>query len=145
VLARLRPAGGRRKKLIEAARLLAAGLFEDEVTTQRLERERRAKLEADARVWGARLVFRDADRRVPPNFYLYPENVPAWNLLLAVWTQWQRAWDGTMLGLNYDGVDAYLRAHVRPTQRRQRWLELQAMERTCLQTWREQRERERRK
>lgn len=73
-------------------------------------------------------------------FYLWPENIPAWQLFQCCGTQWRTGMNGRE-GLDYAGVEVVMRLHrVRPRQRRQRWAEVQAMESAALQAWEERKE-----
>lgn len=130
--------GGHRKKLEEAVEHWADGRFTD-------EQEHAANQEAvdeDAAVFGL-LVVRPAQPAPDEFFYLWPENVPAWQLWHCLQTQWRISMDGRE-GLDYAGVEAELRngpMRVRRKDLRRRWDEIKVMERTALRVWREQRAR----
>lgn len=68
-------------------------------------------------------------------FYLWPENVPTFNLWLAVQTQWHAGMNGRT-GLDYAGVDVCMRLHqVRKKEQREMFVGLQAMEQAALDEW----------
>lgn len=78
-----------------------------------------------------------------PVFWLWPEHVPALRAWLDCGTQW-RVGMGGPIGLDYAGVEAYLRAEgIRGVERRERFAELRIMERAALRAWAEKRERDR--
>lgn len=73
-------------------------------------------------------------------FYLWPENVPYWNLFLACHTQWNHGMDGRT-SLNYPGVEVVMqRKHIPPRKRDRAFALMQAMEVGALTGWREQRD-----
>lgn len=73
-------------------------------------------------------------------FYLWPDNVPAWRLFMACATQWRSGMAGRE-GFDYTGVQIVMREHrIRPRLRRQRFGELQVMEAAALEGWAEARE-----
>ena len=73
-------------------------------------------------------------------FALWPENVPAFELWLAVQTQWRMGPNGP-IGLDYAGVEAHMRCglRMRPRQLRRRWGELRAMEQAALEEFAQRR------
>lgn len=125
--------GGDGKKLEQAVELWASGQFSDEEDHVEIQED----LQADLAFFG--LV--PEEPLAPPavdEFYLWPENVPAWDLWMGVQTQW-RVGVGGREGLDYAGVEVEMRMQrVRPNRRRRRWAELKVMERTALRVWREQ-------
>lgn len=86
----------------------------------------------------------EEDLVLEEEFFLWPENVTAFNLWISVQTQWR--WTsipvgmGGMMpvrtGLDYQGVDICLR-HLAAPKKEKRWYfgALQAMERTALDEW----------
>lgn len=73
-------------------------------------------------------------------FYLWPDNVPAWQLFMGCANRWRSGMAGRE-GLDAYGVEVEMRLHrVRPRQHRQRWFEIKAMESAALQAWAEQQE-----
>ena len=71
-------------------------------------------------------------------FYLWPENVPAWQLFQRCGTQWRSSM-ARREGLDYAGVQVVMgMGPIRPRQRRQRFAELQVMESAALRAWAEQ-------
>jgi hypothetical protein len=82
----------------------------------------------------------------PRPFFLLPDNQRALTTWLALQTQWQYAGMGSAVGLNYAGVQAYLRmARLdRPPRRaRQLLADIQRMERATLHEWADRARRER--
>lgn len=79
----------------------------------------------------------------PLRVYLWPCNVPVYNLWCAVSTQWIVSMRGRE-GLNYESVLRYLRevAHIRPRRVPDVMRCLQAMELAALRAWDELREQE---
>lgn len=87
-----------------------------------------------------------SDTGGPRPFFLLPDNQRALTTWLALQTQWQYAGMGSAVGLNYAGVEAYLRlARLdRPPRRaRQLLADIQRMERTTLHEWADRARRER--
>lgn len=75
-----------------------------------------------------------------PPFYLWPEHVPAFEAWACIQTQWRESMDGRT-GLDYAGVEAWLRLSGLPARRhRERFAQLQVMERAALAAWREMRQ-----
>lgn len=71
-------------------------------------------------------------------FYLWPENLEAWDLFMAVQTQW-RGSGMAREGLDYAGVDIVMGQRRKwRLHRRRRLAEVQVMERACLTVWAEQ-------
>ena len=69
--------------------------------------------------------------------YLWPENVPSWNLFQAMSTQWMAGMAGAT-GLNYPGVEVVMRkARVKRCDEERIFHEIQCMERATLSAWRE--------
>jgi hypothetical protein len=75
-----------------------------------------------------------------PVFYLWPENVPAWQLWLACSTQWHHGFNGPVAA-NYAGWEVVMQRRRIPVRQRDRMFALlQAMERGSLTGWGEKRE-----
>jgi hypothetical protein len=75
-------------------------------------------------------------------FYLWPQNLDAWRLFMAVQTQWRGGMQRD--GLDYAGVQLVIgQARAWRKHRRQRLAEVQLMELTCLAEWRKQAEQRR--
>lgn len=76
----------------------------------------------------------------PDQCYLWPCNVPAWNVWHGVQTQWRVGMAGRE-GLDYGGVESYLRSlpGVRPKARAELFFCLRAMERAALDEWEKKR------
>jgi hypothetical protein len=82
---------------------------------------------------------RKARSAVVHTFHLYPEHQAALWLWLAVQTQWREGFSGPT-GLDYAGVESHLRVcGIRGADRRERWAELQTMERAALLAWKNRR------
>lgn len=126
---------GRPKKLTEAACLWARGQFIAEK-----DHEKQTGHFTDAlAAFGLRLEEGVSVGDDVQPFYLWPENVPSWELFLACSTQWREGFSGPE-GFDYAGVDHVMRAlRVRSKHWRRRWEDLQAMELSALNAWREQR------
>lgn len=76
-------------------------------------------------------------------FYLWPCNLRTWQLWHAVQTQWMVSMSGPT-GLSYPGVMVVLCHHIKNRrQQKQRFFELQAMEKEALDAWDEKREKDR--
>jgi hypothetical protein len=131
VLERLPQGRGRqRKKLSEVARHAALGQLVDDQAAQQEVSEVDAALAAFGLVAAVTV-------HPPDELYLWPENVPTWNLFQALSTQWLVGMGGAT-GLNYQSVNIVM-DHRRVARRdRQRvFEEIQAMERATLQAWSE--------
>jgi hypothetical protein len=77
----------------------------------------------------------EAQLELEDDFFLWPENVAAFNLWLSVQTQWHTD-SGRRTGLNYPGVDICLRHMAAPKQEKQwHFHAIQAMERAALDEW----------
>lgn len=78
------------------------------------------------------------DDRQP--FWLWPCNVPIWRLWMSLQTQWQHGFSGPT-GLDYTAVWTVLeRKRIR--RPREAFEALQAMERSALEVWRKQADRD---
>lgn len=123
--------GRQSKKLAEVARCAALGqLLNDE--TQREE-----EVEVDLALAAFGLV---ATRLAEPVdlIYLWPENVPTWNLFQSLQTQWVVGMSGA-IGLNYQSVNIVMTHRAIPRRDRQQvFSEIQAMERATLSAWEKQ-------
>ena len=109
---------------------MALGLVESEEE----EELRRESAEEAATAMGLRI------RQVPvvcEALYLWPENVPSWNLFQAMSTQWMVGMAGAT-GLSYPGVEVVMRkARVKRRDEERVFYEIQCMERATLSAWRE--------
>lgn len=109
---------------------MALGLVESEED----EQQRRESAEEAAAVMGLRI------RRAPvvsDALYLWPENVPSWNLFQSMSTQWMVGMTGAT-GLSYPGVEVVMRkARVKRCDEERIFHEIQCMERATLSAWRE--------
>lgn len=98
-------------------------------------------------VWGLQIVDAGEDeepvRVKTKKCYLWPCNVPTYNIWQRLQTQWRRAgMDNTPTGLDYTAVTAYLVDVLRtPAKQRPEIFEgLQAMECATLDEWNKQRD-----
>lgn len=75
-----------------------------------------------------------------PRFYLWPENVEAWQFFRTCGTQWLHGFAGAT-GLNYPGVEILMQQLGVPRRKRARlWRLVWACERGALNGWAELRE-----
>lgn len=81
----------------------------------------------------------DGARVASSKCYLWPCNVPAFNLWQRVQTQWRVGWRGRE-GLDYAGVSAYMRdiLAIKPKDRAALFKGLQAMELAALEVYDQQ-------
>lgn len=125
---------GRAKKLTEAARLLARG----ELDLSDHDDDA-AEHELDSALAAFGLVLDRSATGGPRPFFLLPDNLRPLQVWLQLQTQWLRVgMEGTATGLNYAGVEAYLRmsGHGSNPRRRQGLLRsIQAMEQATLAEW----------
>lgn len=125
---------GRAKKLTEAARLLARG----ELDLSDHDDDA-AEHELDSALAAFGLVLDRSAIGGPRPFFLLPDNLRPLQVWLQLQTQWLRVgMEGTATGLNYAGVEAYLRmsGHGSNPRRRQGLLRsIQAMEQATLAEW----------
>lgn len=131
---------------MEAARLHARGELEDAADEEAKDQHDAQHLQEQFAHWGIVDDGDDAGAAVggARYFYLWPQNVPAWNLFMACSTQWRHGFSGPT-GLDYPCVEVVLRREgVRPSEQSRMWRLLCAMERGALQGWAELRD-ERRK
>jgi hypothetical protein len=77
--------------------------------------------------------------QIEDDFYLWPENLPAFNFWLAVQSQW--VWhEGHRMGLNYAGVEVRLKYWSEKKAQRRALLESTcALEGECMRAWSEAR------
>lgn len=130
------PGDGHRKKLEEVARFWARGDLQQEQDHAKDQ----ARLDEQYAFFG--LV---PDKPALPDLepvYLWPENVASWNLFMDVQTQWRSNGVGNT-GLDYPSVHCVIDQHrVWRRRRRERFAEVQVMERACLEEWAEKARRE---
>jgi len=118
------------KKLSEAARLLARGQlqFDDEEPAAQEDEIDHALALLGLYVEGGLTL--DADE-----FWLWPENEPAFLFWMSLQTQWHVGMAGPT-GLNYQGVEICMRRRgVRPSERDRMFDLVQVMERAALDEW----------
>ena len=138
LLARL-PEGSRRqrKKLAQVARLQASGqLHLPGANEDPLQ-------EFDAALAAFGLQPDDASSDQPEDkCYLWPCNLPTFNLWQRLQTQWRVGGMGSATGLDYAAVSAYLRevAGIKARALPEIFSALQAMEQASLQEWAKQRD-----
>lgn len=90
------------------------------------------------------MLDRSAEGRRKP-FYLLPENRAALDAWLQVQTQWRVGGMGTPTGLDYAGIEAWMRCTGRagnPRRARRLLQDLQLMERVTLNEWADRAQRE---
>jgi hypothetical protein len=124
--------GRSRKKLKEAARLLARG---------HLQIESPSEQQADDAVAEAAAAFglycEDESVVDDDEFWLWPENEEAFWLWCAIQTQWQKDME-RRVGLNYAGVESCMRMRgIKKKDRPQFFALMQAMEYAALEVWSE--------
>lgn len=107
---------------------MALGLVESEEN----EQQRRESVDEAAAAMG--LLIRRAPV-VSDALYLWPENVPSWNLFQAMSTQWMVDMAGAT-GLSYPGVEVVMRKfRVKRCDEERIFHEIQCMERATLSAW----------
>lgn len=125
-----------RKKLAQLARLAAL----EQLWDGKKERSSAGKLDQVAAMFGLYIVADDRAAREPGIFYLWPENVEAWNLFCKVRTQWHTD-NGHATGLNYNGVEVVMRKHrIKRSEELDMFKKIQAMEQAMLEAWSEKRD-----
>ena len=83
----------------------------------------------------------EADQSAEKFCYLWPCNVRTYAIWHRIQTQWRRGGTGERTGLDYSGVEVYLRCVERIPPNRQWaeiWAGLQAMEAAALNAWAQQ-------
>lgn len=84
----------------------------------------------------------EADQGAEELCYLWPCNVPTYAIWIRIQSQWRIGGMGERTGLDYSGIETYLRCVERIPPTRQ-WAEiwggLQAMEAAALDVWTQQR------
>lgn len=130
----------KRKKLAQVARLWARDLLH--IPTGASDDDQETQFD-DALV--ALGLTQDAganDPDAPPSqkCYLWPCNVLAFNVWTQIQTQWRTSAMGGRVGLDYAGVEAWLRSRpgLRPRARKELMQGLQAMELSALNAWAQQ-------
>jgi hypothetical protein len=83
-----------------------------------------------------------APRRQQNICYLWPCNLRTFNLWMQVQTQWRTSATGSKTGLDYAGVEAWMRSQriLRPSARAEAMRCLQAMEIASINAWAQQRQ-----
>lgn len=117
---------------MEAARLLARG----DLDLSNEDDDAADDLDAALAAFGL-VLDRSAEGRRKP-FYLLPENRAALDAWLQVQTQWRIGGMGTPTGLDYAGIEAWMRCTGRagnPRRARRLLQDLQLMERVTLNEW----------
>jgi hypothetical protein len=127
------------KKLAQVARVQARGqLYIPEPGTPD---EPEAAVDEALAVFGLVRDQSDAEDVPEEKCYLWPCNVPTFNLWKAVQTQWRRAgMVGAKTGLDYDAVIAYMRdvLGIKRKDRAELFAGIKAMEVAAINTWAEQ-------
>lgn len=122
----------KRKKLAEAARLLACGQLRIERPGQGEDAPETARAEALAAIG----LVATEPLELDEEFALWPENVPVFNFWQAVQTQWRTGGMGGATGLDYGGVQACMA--LRGIQKKDQaalFAGLQVMEVATLNAW----------
>jgi hypothetical protein len=118
------------KKLEQVARFDALGQIEWED----------AREQDDAAVDEALAAFGLVAVRTVEKFeplYLWPENIPSWELFRGVSTQWVIG-PGGLVGLNYQGVEVVMRKRcIKRSDESRLFSDIQVMERATLNAWSE--------
>lgn len=119
---------------MEAARLLARG----DLITEEQEVETVGELDAAMAAFG--LVADGPVLGADPVFYLWPDNVEAWDLFKACGTQWRSGTAGRE-GMDYQGVQIVMRdiCGIPRKRRAQRMREVHVMAIASLNEWAKQR------
>jgi hypothetical protein len=124
-----------RKKLAQVARCQARG----QLHIPKPDDDEPAEFDQALAAFGLQQGESD-DAQIPDDkCYLWPCNVPVFNVWQQVQTQWRIGGMGERTGLDYAGVATHLYDVVRIKKRRWRetWIGLQAMERATLEVWAE--------
>ncbi len=124
--------GNRRndKKLAEVARLSALG----RITSDESIAEEIAEVDEALAIFGlvAERAVEDFDY-----VYLWPVNIPTWNMWQAVSTQWNDGMNGAT-GLDYAGVEIAMRLRrIKRRDQEKMFADIQAMEIATLRAWAE--------
>lgn len=128
------------KKLVEVARVQARGqLYIPEPGTP--DELTEAEVDEALRAFGLVRDRSEAQGDRGGKCYLWPCNLPTFNLWQAVQTQWHRAGlGGTKTGLHYEAVIAYMRdvLGIKRKDRAELFAGIKAMEVAAINTWAEQ-------
>jgi hypothetical protein len=90
----------------------------DLITEEEAASRAKEASEERARAWAAfgyRLEEEEVGKEIP-EFYLLPESIPIYRLWCDVQTQWRQSMNGDT-GLDYSGVEAYMRMSQNPLRR----------------------------
>lgn len=81
----------------------------------------------------------EVEVEVEDDYFLWPENAPAFNLWLSVQTQWETD-NGVRTGLRYPGVEVCIKyAEIKKKDRPWYFAVVQEMERAALGEWSKER------
>lgn len=120
-----------RKKLEALARADALGEIEWQG-----EREQDDQVVDEALAAFGLVAVRTSEQMEP--LYLWPVNVPSWNLFRGVSTQWVVSPGGGVIGMNYPGVEVVMRKWgIKRKDELRFFCDLQVMERATLRAWSE--------
>eukprot|EP01034_Spumella_vulgaris_P039387 gene39387-48676_t len=123
------------KKLADFARCAALGLMANEAEQLREDRE----VDAALAMWG---LVADRSQVALLDVYLWPCNVPSWDLFQRLQSQWLVGMSGAV-GLNYSGVESAMRLmDIKKGKRAKFFADIQVMERATLAAWEERRNKE---
>lgn len=128
---------GQGKKLEQVARLQARGLLYIPHSNSTEPDEERDEAAA---AFGLLCVEDDADAP-SDKVYLWPCNIPIFNLWQCIQSQWRVGGMGDRTGLDYTSVIDYMRhvARIKPRRWRETFAGLQAMEQGALKGWADRR------
>lgn len=123
----------KRKKLAQVARILARG----QLHIQGSQDEPEQVFDDALAAFGLSASADDTDDDHQDKCYLWPCNVPAFNLWQRLQTQWRVGGMGSATGLDYASVSLYLRdvAGIKRKEMPELFNAIQAMERATLEEW----------
>ncbi len=127
------------KKLAQVARRQALGQLHIPKPNSAEPNEERD----EAAAYFGLICEEDEDDATPPSdkCYLWPCNIPAFNLWQNIQTQWRVGGLGYRTGLDYTSVIDYMRdvCRIKPRHWKDMFAGVQAMEQAALKAWAEQR------
>ena len=97
------------------------------------------EVDAALAMWG---LVADRSQVALLDVYLWPCNVPSWDLFQRLQSQWLVGMSGAV-GLNYSGVESAMRLmDIKKGKRAKLFADIQVMERATLAAWEERRNKE---
>lgn len=125
---------GEGKKLAQVARIQARGQLH--IPNPGKPDESEVEFDEALAVFGLQQGADDDTPPPPDKCYLWPCNVPTFNLWQRLQTQWRVGGMGGCTGLDYAGVNACMDLlRIKPKGRSELFSGLQAMEFAALQVW----------